>query len=998
MYINYNYENYKINNLTEDYILISSYIQKFQHHIEMCYNNYIIKLYAKNNYFKILNDCIKQLNITHNTLIISNDKPSPLVNSMLNNKIINTNTNTNTNTNSNSNTNTNTNTNTNFKSTHTFLQIYDTITKIHQTVNYPYDKITNTLIQKIACLIGFPDINIALSMIINPNYRYFFNENTNKLLLFYNSIFVPLSYSTKENNINDVNNVNDVNDDQITVEQIDMDNFTLLHNCANILIKYNGGVIVLAGYFIFDSLNIIMRTAELSNRNLFCKKKKIEEIIFDINTNTNTNINIDFAKSYIRNASICEIIAMTEQEYVNKLIENYNLYNKLLGLNLGDIMTEFIKEGLPPKKCLINMFNIIKLLLLGHNNNGANIAEFLFAIIEEKKIGIDILSPSEIIYKNLNYFLQLKLKKTTHNINIEINKLTTLSDETLTKQIIISKNMPLYVKKLAMEKAEEMKNGGSDHYKQSLYVKTLVNYPWTILKNSENLYTLDNSENIFPGINENNRKEFLNGIVDGLEQKVCGHKECKNKIKELVGKWTINSFGNGSVIGLCGPPGVGKTLIAKAIGEVLGFPFVQINLGGQNDVELLCGHGYSYSSAQPGMIVKKMIEAGDPRCIMYFDELDKTNSRNDNNEILNILIHITDPLTNSEFQDRFFQGINFPLNKVLFIFSYNDKSNIDKILLDRIEEIYIGAFKLADKKEIVNKFVIKEMCDMICLNKNLIEINDDVITFIIENYTNEAGIRSLKRKFEKIFLKLNIDIIYGVIDKNELINKNELITITKEYVRACLGNNNIDIVRVHENDTVGVINGLYATSNGDGGILPIQVYENFTSKNDKLILKMTGSLKKVMQQSSMCALTTAMNYIRDDIRNHYMNKSIWGFHLHLPSTSTVKDGPSGSAAVATAFISQILNKKIKHECAVTGEIDLVGNVLKIGGLEYKLPGAKKAGVKLVLVPEENEDDIIQIKKDYPDLFINFEVKLVKTLKDVLKYMIVNFDENDIVVK
>lgn len=346
------YKNYRVNSLTEDYMTMVGYIQKFQYHIENCYNNSIITFIIKNNYLKQLNECVKQLNLTYNELILSIDNITD--NTLTENNFdifLNNN---------------------NLQSTHTFLQLYNTIMKRYNKKNYPYHDLIQTLIQKIAQPIGFPSINIALSMLINPNYKYFFDEQTNNMLSFYNLIFTPLSYTKTMAQQNSIS---------IIVEQTDVETFVLLHNCANIHIKYDDIIITLSGYFVFDSLNIIMRTSELCNKYLYNKKMEICEIIKNLGT-----INNEFAKSYLRHTPLCDIIVMNPQQFVNKLSVDYALYNKLFFFDLSGIMKEFIKEGLAPKKCLLNMFNIIRLLLLGNNNNGANIAEVLFSITEEKKI------------------------------------------------------------------------------------------------------------------------------------------------------------------------------------------------------------------------------------------------------------------------------------------------------------------------------------------------------------------------------------------------------------------------------------------------------------------------------------------------------------------------------------------------------------------------------------------------------------------------------------
>jgi ATP-dependent Lon protease len=399
------------------------------------------------------------------------------------------------------------------------------------------------------------------------------------------------------------------------------------------------------------------------------------------------------------------------------------------------------------------------------------------------------------------------------------------------------------------------------------------------------------------------------------------------------------------------------------------------------------------------MIVKKMVEAGNARCIMYFDELDKACKRYDGNEIYNILIHITDPNTNTEFQDRFFQELNFPLNKVLFIFSYNDSSLIDSILMDRIKEIDVKPFKLQDKKVIVNKFLLKEMSELVGFDYGSVKIDDESIELILNQYTNEPGVRELKRKLEKIFLKLNMDRIYdiGIFENVNNLSVNHPITLNKKTIEHYLGKNTIHIQYIHNDNLVGVINGLYATDSGQGGILPIQVFDNYTNGDEKFTLKLTGSQRRVMRESVISAFTTATHCIREDIRDEYIKTHPCGFHIHTPSSAVPKDGPSAGCAFATAFISRILNKKIRNDVAITGEIELTGKVTKIGGLQYKLPGAKRAGIKLVLVSSENSDDIDNLKKEYPDLFDdNFSVKLVANLREVLEHILINFDKSQII--
>jgi ATP-dependent Lon protease len=355
---------------------------------------------------------------------------------------------------------------------------------------------------------------------------------------------------------------------------------------------------------------------------------------------------------------------------------------------------------------------------------------------------------------------------------------------------------------------------------------------------------------------------------------------------------------------------------------------------------------------------------------------------------------------NKTFQDRFFQGVDFPLDKVIMIFSYNDASLVDPILLDRLKQIEIGAYTLIDKIKIVKEFIISEIAESVGLqNEKWIHISEKLIEYIIENYTNEAGVRSIKRKIEQIFLTLNLDKIYK---RFEFTTPRDDIEITLETIIRILDKPKKENTLIHDKPSVGIINGMYATTSGDGGIIPIQIFNNFAPNSTNYDIKLTGKQGDVMKESVHCSLTAAIEYIKRDLLKNpskytsftnfdtYLNDNFkHGFHVHAPATSTPKDGPSAGCAFTSAFISRILNKPIKNDIAMTGEIELTGKITKIGGLNFKLSGAKKAGVKLVFVPIENIKDIDEIKIKNPTLIDDtFVVKFVEYIDEIIDEILI----------
>lgn len=713
------------------------------------------------------------------------------------------------------------------------------------------------------------------------------------------------------------------------------------------------------GIFKSDILSIKLKTSQLSSLYLYNKKYNIISEV----KNKNCNVDLNFAKKFIRYNYIGNIYCMNLSDYINYLNSSYNLYLQLIKSNFINIMKNFINNGTK----LYNLYFIIFLLLLGNEDN-TDVASLLLNLTKEKKI--NSLNLFNLIHKNLSFFMQIKIKKGANNIKNEIEKIKTISIETIDYkiQLLSLKNIPINIKNITLEKIEEMKSQNNEFYKQKNFVEHILKFPW-----SSN-YKIDN------------HTEYLENLKTKLDNLTYGHTEPKNILLETIANWISNPNSGGRPLGFVGPPGVGKTLLAKSISKAMDIPFAEITLGGQNDGELLHGHGYTYSGSQPGLIIKKMVEMGKDRCILYFDELDKTTSKHGNsNEITNILIHLTDPNMNKSFQDRFFQGVDFPLDKVIMIFSYNDSDKIDPILLDRLREITIKPYTMEDKMLIVKDFIIPELKNQIPVDIN---IDDEYIEFIIDNYTNEAGTRNIKRKIEKIFMTLNLEILTNKINlKNYILTKDEIIRILLKPQNQSN--------KINNNPHVGIINGLYATTNGEGGIIPIQIFNNFTSQNFEI--KLTGKQGDVMKESVQCSLTCAINYIKnnqdkykiDNFDNYFQENFKNGFHIHAPDTATPKDGPSAGCAFTCAFISRILKREINNVIGMTGEIDLTGKITKIGGLNFKLIGAKKAGIKIVYIPKENKDDLDEIILKHKNLINkDFCVYIVEYLDQLIDKILI----------
>jgi ATP-dependent Lon protease len=373
-----------------------------------------------------------------------------------------------------------------------------------------------------------------------------------------------------------------------------------------------------------------------------------------------------------------------------------------------------------------------------------------------------------------------------------------------------------------------------------------------------------------------------------------------------------------------------------------------IQIGGSSNGSLLHGHNYTYVSSTWGCLVQILMDSKVMNPIIFIDEVDKISKTENGKEIIHILIHLLDSTQNTQFQDKYFSGIPLDFSKVLFILSYNDPSQIDKILLDRIHRIKFKSLKLNEKIEISKQFILPQIYSTMGLNDNVL-LTDDIIEYIVETYTDEPGVRKLKELFFELIGNINLK----YLENNYTTHIDLPIIITKEDIDTYFKNKyKIIYQTISDTNTIGRVYGLWVNQENKGGILPIQIsYFPSKSMNE---FKLTGKQGDVMKESMNVSLSLILNMLsytrRDCIETN-------GIHIHCPEGATPKNGPSAGLAITCALYSLLENKIIPSSFAMTGEISLDGTILPIGGLEYKILGGIKAGVKTFFYPKENERDI-----------------------------------------
>ena len=472
---------------------------------------------------------------------------------------------------------------------------------------------------------------------------------------------------------------------------------------------------------------------------------------------------------------------------------------------------------------------------------------------------------------------------------------------------------------------------------------------------------------------------YFEKVKSVMDSAIYGHDKAKRQIERIICQW-INGDQDGYCFGFEGPPGVGKTSLAKyGLSKCLedkngeGRPFAMIQIGGDSNGSSLHGHNYTYVGSNWGNIVQILIDKKCMNPIIFIDEVDKISKTEQGREIVGILTHLLDSTQNDCFQDKYFSGIDIDMSKALFILSYNDPGSIDKILLDRIHRVKFSNLSLEEKFVISRDHVLPEIYKKMGLT-GVVSMDDEVIKYVIEEYTCEPGVRKLKEILFEIVGEINKKSLQKMCcEEDEQSVLPFPMKITKEMIQTEYLKDRREIKHklIHKESVVGVINGLWANSVGQGGVIQIQTC--FVPATKFLELTLTGSQGDVMKESMSVALTLAWSLTSLERQEELLNakdkdknalKQIKGVHIHCPEGATPKDGPSAGTAITCAIYSLLNNKKIKHDYAMTGEMSLDGRVTEIGGLDLKILGGAKAGVKHFIYPLENQLDFDKFMEKY----------------------------------
>ncbi|WP_415316349.1 endopeptidase La [Clostridium perfringens] len=567
----------------------------------------------------------------------------------------------------------------------------------------------------------------------------------------------------------------------------------------------------------------------------------------------------------------------------------------------------------------------------------------------EKRIGTKVKKKLDKVQRE--YYLREQMKVIQEELGEDDdNKKAIIEFE----KVINEKKLPNQVKEKAQYEISKLK--ASSPYSQDggvtrTYLENLLDMPWGEF--TEDTLNIKDARKV-------------------LDKDHYGLKDVKDRILEYLAVKQISNSLRGPILCLVGPPGVGKTSIAKSVATSLNRKFVRMSLGGVRDEADIRGHRRTYVGAIPGRIVTGLKEAKSMNPVFLLDEIDKLGMDFKGNPA-DALLEVFDNEQNKTFRDHYLE-VDVDLSEVMFITTANSLDGIPRPLLDRMELIEVSGYTYEEKFRIAKKYLVPKVLKEHGVDNKIITISDSALKLIIDSYTRESGVRNLQRQIANVIRK-------GIKDIIEKDKKN--LNISTKLVEKYLGPKIFSYEEIDKEDKVGVVTGMAWTAYG-GDTLPVEVMV----MDGKGRLELTGQLGDVMKESARAAYSYVRAHMKElGIKDEFYSKK--DIHIHAPEGAVPKDGPSAGVTMTTALVSALTGKKVKHNVAMTGEITLTGKVLAIGGLKEKCLAARRVGIDTVIVPKENEKDVIKLPKIVKD---SLNIILADKIDDVLENALVGVEK------